>query len=263
MVHRTRGKWGDLLAPESELAHEMADAVHRKLLETTASRASTRPLPALNSYELFLGGISMMHRASADDFELSRRLLESLTERHRRIATPHAWLGKWYVLRAIQGAISDLPEAAARRPGAHAASPRSRTDQRPRLGHRRIRVLPFEERSRDAEARLLEACSVNPSEGFGWLFLAVMNAFQGKSAAALEAGHRALALLAMDPLRYYYESLMGSCEFGAENYAEAIRWCEASRRRNRQHLSTLRILIAAYAATGHGASYGHGTRSGG
>ena len=54
----------------------------------------------------------------------------------------------------------------------------------------------------------------------------------------------------MDPLRYYYESLMGSCEFGAGNLQEAIRWCEASRRRNRQHLSTLRILIAAYAETG-------------
>ena len=43
---------------------------------------------------------------------------------------------------------------------------------------------------------------------------------------------------------------MGSCEFGAGHFDEAIRWCEASRRRNRQHLSTLRILIAAYAATG-------------
>ena len=54
----------------------------------------------------------------------------------------------------------------------------------------------------------------------------------------------------MDPLRYYYESLMGSCEFSAGDYPAAIRWCETSRRRNRQHLSTLRILIAAYAAIG-------------
>ena len=67
---------------------------------------------------------------------------------------------------------------------------------------------------------------------------------------AAEAGHRALGLSPIDPLRYYYESLMGSCEFGAGNLQEAIRWCEASRRRNRQHLSTLRILISAYAESG-------------
>ena len=247
---RTRGKWRDLLAPECEITHELADAIHRTLFETTASRATSSPLPALNSYELFLGGISMMHRASADDFELSRRLLESLTERHRRIAAPHAWLAKWYVLRTIQGATTDLAEAAATA-----------------LGHTQ-RALDLEPQSAlalaiegfvyghlkkdvaTAEVRLRQACAINPSEGFGWLFAAVMNAFQGKSAGALEAGHRALGLSPIDPLRYYYESLMGSCEFGAGNLQEAIRWCEASRRRNRQHLSTLRILISAYAESG-------------
>ena len=101
-----------------------------------------------------------------------------------------------------------------------------------------------------ADMRLQEACTVNPSEGFAWLFLAVMRAFKGDSVAALEAGHRALALSPMDPLRYYYESLMASCEFSAGRYEEAVRWCESSRRRNRQHLSTLRMLITANAALG-------------
>ena len=249
LSQRTQGGWRDLLASRSELTHELADGIHRRLLETTAFQASTRPLPALKSYELFLGGISMMHRASADDFELSRRLLESLTERHRRIATPHAWLGKWYVLRTIQGASADGLADAARA-----------------LDHTR-RALDLEPNSAlalsiegfvychlkkdlaTAEARLRQAGAINPSEGFAWLFLAVLHAFQDKPQAALEYAHRALALSPMDPLRYYYESLMGSCELSAGHFAEAIHWCEASRRRNRQHLSTLRILIAAYAAT--------------
>ncbi len=247
---RTRGKWRDLFTPQSELAHELADAVHRTLLETTASHASVRPLPALDSYELFLGGISMMHRASADDFELSRRLLESLTERHRRVATPHAWLGKWYLLRTIQGGAENTAQAA--------SLALQHTQRALDLEPTSALALAIEgfvychlKKDLDtADARLRQACAVNPSEGFGWLFYAVMNAFKGNSTVALEAGHRALALSPMDPLRYYYESLMGSCEFGAGHFDEAIRWCEASRRRNRQHLSTLRILIAAYAATG-------------
>jgi class 3 adenylate cyclase/tetratricopeptide (TPR) repeat protein len=247
---RTRGKWRELLAPECELTHELADAIHRTLLETTATRATASPLPALSSYELFLGGISMMHRASADDFELSRRLLESLTERHRRIAVPHAWLGKWYVLRTIQGASTDLAEAASTALGHTQRALALEPDSALALAIEGFVYGHLKKDLSTAEVRLRQACAINPSEGFGWLFLAVMNAFQGKSAAALEAGHRALALSPIDPLRYYYESLMGSCEFGAGNLTEAIRWCEASRRRNRQHLSTLRILISAYAESG-------------
>ena len=247
--HRTRGKWRELLAPESPLAHELSDAVHRTLLETTATRASTRPLPALNSYELFLGGISMMHRASADDFELSRRLLESLTERHRRIAAPHAWLGKWYVLRHIQGATEDVGQAAAAALQHTQRALDLESTSALSLAIEGFVYLHLKKDPESAESRLRSACALNPSEGFGWLFLAVASAFRGNPEVALDAAHRAISLSPMDPLRYYYESLMGSCEFGAGHHEEAIRWCEASRRRNRQHLSTLRILIAAYAAT--------------
>jgi class 3 adenylate cyclase/TolB-like protein len=246
---RVRGDCRDLLDVDSELTHELADAVHRKLLDAAVSRAISKPLPALSSYELFLGGISMMHRASAREFDASRRLLESLTDRHRRIATPYAWLGKWYVLHAIQGA-PDLPHAAemALQHTARAL------DLEPSSAH----ALAIEgfvhchlKKDLDAaETRLRQASSLNPSEGFAWLFLGVMHAFKGEPDAALAAARRALALSPMDPLRYYYESLMASCEFGAGHHAEAITWCERSLRRNRQHLSTLRILIAAYAEAG-------------
>src|SRR4029453_9445502 len=101
---RMHGEWRDLLTIDSQLIHELADTVHKKILETAVAKAVIRPLPTLSSYELFLGGIAMMHRANAEEFDTSRRLLESLTERHRRIALPYAWLGKWYVLRSIKGA---------------------------------------------------------------------------------------------------------------------------------------------------------------
>jgi adenylate cyclase len=65
---RMGGRWRELLEPECELVHRLTDAVHRCLLQTAAAQASHRPLPALSSYELLLGGISMMHRASSEDF---------------------------------------------------------------------------------------------------------------------------------------------------------------------------------------------------
>jgi TolB-like protein/tetratricopeptide (TPR) repeat protein len=247
---RTQGDWRDLLTVDSQLTHELADTVHKRILETAVSKAIVRPLPTLNSYEMFLGGIAMMHRASGDQFDKSRRLLESLTERHRRIALPYAWLGKWWVLRSIQGALPDIPKAA--------AMALERTGRALDLEPSSALALAIEgfvychlKKDLDtADQRLREACVLNPSEGFAWLFHAVMLAFKGESASALDAAHRAISLSPMDPLRYYYESLMGSCEFSAGHYEDAVRWCESSRRRNRQHLSTLRILIAAQVALG-------------
>lgn len=250
---RLSGDWRDLLTVESALIHEIADTVHKKILECAVARAVTRPLPTLSSYELFLSGIAMMHRASSGDFEVSHRLLECLTERHRRIALPYAWLGKWYVLRSIQGAQgSDLPQAT--------SSALERTGRALDLEPSSALALAIEgfvychlRKDIDtAEMRLRQACIVNPSEGFAWLFLGVLNAFKGESAEAVQAARRAIALSPMDPLRYYYESLMASCEFSAGHFDEAIRWCESSRRRNRQHLSTLRLLIAALAASDRG-----------
>jgi class 3 adenylate cyclase/tetratricopeptide (TPR) repeat protein len=248
---RIGGDWQDLLSVDSQLTHEIADTVHRKILETAASKAVVRPLPTLESYELFLGGIAMMHRASRDEFETSRRLLESLTERHRRIALPYAWLGKWYVLQSIQGAaVASAPQAA--------SLALDRTGRALDLEPSSALALAIEgfvychlKKDLDtANLRLREACALNPSEGFAWLFLAVQLAFKGESSEALGAAQRALSLSPMDPLRYYYDSLMGSCEFSAGHYEDAIRWCENSRRRNRQHLSTLRVLIASNMALG-------------
>jgi adenylate cyclase len=247
---RVSGSLAELLTIDCEPLHELADAVHRQLLEASVEKATVAPLPALSSYELFLGGVALMHRASPASFETSRRLLESLTDRHRRIALPHAWLAKWHVLRSIQGAVDDPRQAAAMA-----------------LEHT-ARALDLEPRSALALAiegfvhchlrkdldtagvRLEQACAANPSEGFAWLFLAVTKAFQGEAQAALVHARRALTLSPMDPLRYYYESLMASCEFAAGHHADALAWGERSLKRNRQHLSTLRILIAAHAALG-------------
>jgi adenylate cyclase len=166
------------------------------------------------------------------------------------VAAPHAWLGKWYVLRSIQGATQEVEQSAA------LALQHTRTalELEPAsalaLAIEGFVYCHLKKDLVSADARLRDACTINPSEGLAWLFRAVVNAFQGRSQDALEAGRRALALSPMDPLRYYYESLMGSCEFGAGDPGAAVRWCEASRRRNRQHLSTLRILTAAYAEMG-------------
>ena len=176
---RTGGDWqGSAFGRQPALRTRLPTRYIARFLKLPASRAVVRPLPTLESYELFLGEIAMKHRASRDEFEMSRRLLESLTERHRRIALPYAWLGKWYVLQSIQGAAASTP---------HAASlALERTGRALDLEPSSALALAIEgfvychlKKDLDtADLRLREACSLNPSEGFAWLFLAVQAGLQ-------------------------------------------------------------------------------------
>jgi class 3 adenylate cyclase/TolB-like protein len=249
---QTSGRWQDLLCVDSEIVLEISSAVHRELQEEVLSRATTHPLPLLSSYELFLGGIAMMHRASASGFEKSRRWLEELTERHRRIAAPHAWLGKWHVLRTIQGTEDDSAQAAELALRHTGRALELEPDSALALAIEGFVYCHLRKDLDTAESRLRLACEIGPSEGFSWLFLGVLHAFKGDGESAVSEATQAVALSPIDPLRYYYESLMGSCLYAAERYPEAVDWCERSLRRNRRHLSTLRVLIAAHAAIDHG-----------
>lgn len=247
---RVQGQWRDLLAIDSTIVQQICDEILTRLLDTVATKATSHPLPALKSYELFLGGVALMHRANARDFTRSRTLLEELSERHRRIALPRAWLAKWYVLGATQGALDD-PAPASRIALEH-------TQRALDLEPGSAFALAMEgfvhcHLRKDLETgrqRLIAACEANASESLAWLFYAVLEAFAGHGKIALDAARRALALSPMDPLRYYYESLMGSCSLAADAPLDAILWCESSRRRNRYHLSTLRVLITAYLEVG-------------
>jgi len=50
-----------------------------------------------------LGGITLMHRSTPRDLRRSQQLLEAVVERHKRVATPWAWLAKWHVMQVVQG----------------------------------------------------------------------------------------------------------------------------------------------------------------
>ncbi|MCK1309468.1 adenylate/guanylate cyclase domain-containing protein [Bradyrhizobium sp. 45] len=65
---RLSGEVGDLLQPESELAHRIAQAVHLSVFDAEVEHVLTQPLPTLESYSLLLGSIKLMHRYSSLNF---------------------------------------------------------------------------------------------------------------------------------------------------------------------------------------------------
>ena len=240
----------DLLSDECEVGRQLASAVEQKLLNIALQRVHRNPLPTLASYSLLLAGVGLMHQSTRADFELSRRVLDQLVERHARSPIPRAWLAQWHVLKVTRGFAEDI-----------ALEGRLAMDQTRRaldvdpvnslaLAMEGFVCCHLKQDLNLARDRLAQACSANPNEALAWLFQSVVSSFAGDAAEAMEASGRALALSPLDPLRYYYESLAASSALCAGQYERARALCENSLRQNRTHASTHRALITALMALG-------------
>lgn len=249
-AERTTAEVADLFQAHSALCNDIASGSHRALLDKEAQAALTRPLPTLQSYSLLLGGIGLMHRSVPSQFLKTREVLDALIERHNLSALPRVWLAKWYVLCTTRGLVSD-----------HQLHARAALDET----RRALDVEPsnalawamqgfvYCHLAKDID-RALDSCDKalewNANESLAWLFKGVVHAFDGDGDVAFPAGQRALELSPLDPLRYYYDSLMASIAISAGQYALAVSYAERSLRANASHLSSYRSLILAQALSG-------------
>jgi adenylate cyclase len=247
---RLTGEIGDLLRPESELAHRIAQAVHLSVFDAEVEHILTQPLPTLESYSLLLGGIKLMHRSNRDEFLQTRKILEELINRHSRIAAPRAWLANWYILRVTRGWSEDRKrEASEALSATHAALDRDPSDALA-LATEGFVYCHLLNDLETARKRCDEAVEVNPSHALGWLYGGTVNAFEGKGDAAVAATRRAMELSPLDPQRYYFESLGATAELSAHQYVNAERLARSSLALNRMHPSTWRVLTIALVSQG-------------
>jgi class 3 adenylate cyclase/TolB-like protein len=247
---RLSGEIGDLLKPESELAHRIAAAVHFSVFDAEVEHVMTQPLPSLESYSLLLGSIKLMHRSSKDEFLQTRKILEELINRHGRIAAPRAWLAMWYILRVTRGWSEDRKrEAAEALSASHAALDRDPSDALALATEGFVYCHLLNDLD-TARKRCDQAVDANPSHALGWLYRGTVDAFKGDGRAAVDATRRAMELSPLDPQRYYFESLGATAELSAHQYANAERLARSSLLLNRMHPSTWRVLTISLVSQG-------------
>lgn len=247
---RLSGNIGDLLQPESELAHRIAAAVHLAVFDAEVEHILTQPLPTLESYSLLLGSIRLMHRSSREEFLQTRTVLDELINRHGRIAAPRAWLANWYILRMTRGWSEDRKREAAEALNAtRAALDRDPSDALALATEGFVYCHMLKDLD-TARKRCEQAVDANPSHALGWLYRGTVNAFKGEGEAAVEATRRALELSPLDPQRYYFESLGATALLSAHRYEEAEKLARASLVLNRMHPSTWRVLAIALVSQG-------------
>lgn len=242
---RWRSSLADVLAGEDAMVAEIVTAISFTVMQRELSRSRGAPLPSLESHSLLMSSIGLIHRSASDDFARARDLLEMLAERHARLPQPNAWLGKWHVLRTVQG-LGGHAEQAARQALASAnraleAGPDSALALAVK-GH----VHGFLLQELDtANLHLERATEVNPNEPLALIYLAALRAWQGRAAEGVPLAARALALSPADPLRYYYETLNAFVAMTAGEHQLAVEHAERSLRAHRLHLSTHRTLAIA------------------
>lgn len=250
-AERIAGDTLDLLQAQSELITRLSEATANAVLHHLVQRTLVQPVPQLESNALMLGGITLMHRSTPRDLQRSHELLEAVVERHKRVATPWAWLAKWHIMQVVQGLA---PEPARAFREAIGVADRA-LDLEPHSslamaikGHALCHLGDDVEESR----RLLEAAtSDNPNDPMAWLYRSVWSTMWGTPEASLREAAAAMRLSPLDPQRYYFEMMMGTCLAACEQWDKAIEVVQASLDKNRYHLPTIRTLMIAQFESGH------------
>jgi tetratricopeptide (TPR) repeat protein len=219
-------------------------------MDTEIGRTKSVALPTLDAGSLLLGGIGLMHRSDARDFDKGRRAFEHLIERHPRVAAPYAYLAEWHVFKVAQGWFASLEREAAMALDRINRALDIDADDSLALtvnGMVHTHLLRKHDLARHSYDLALQK---NPNAGLAWLGRGTLWAFQGRGREAMEETERALALSPLDPWRYYYDSLRATAALSAREYERAIMLARRSLTANRAHVSTLRVIAIATSELG-------------
>jgi adenylate cyclase len=223
------------------MAHGMARAIAR----VTVQRARKMPLPNLESFALFLGGVTLLHRLGRGDFLRSRELLLALRERHPRAAAPVAMLAKWHMLHALQGWADDArAEGRLSLQVAHEALGKE-PDHPLALSMAALMGAHFDDDIEGARALAQQAVEQDPQEPSAWMTMAGVLSYLHEGQASASCARRAIALSPLDPCRFLFELLLGAGQLAEGRLTDALDSIAASMRLNAVHLPTYRLAVIA------------------
>ncbi len=249
-AERLTGDTHDLLEAQSGLLDALSAACAKALLNDLVQRTLVLPVPQLDSNALMLGGITLMHRSTPRDLQRSHQLLEAVVARHRRVATPWAWLAKWHIMQVVQGLsgepAKDFQRAIDTADRALDLEPTSSLAMAIK-GHALCHLGADIQASRRL---LIDATQTNPNNPMAWLYAGFWSSMWGEAQEAVANSEMALALSPLDPHQFYFQMLASNSYLANGQLDMVIRVCNASLLKNRYHAPTLRTLMVALHESG-------------
>lgn len=242
---RLTGDVMDVVQQDSELINALSSTCADQLLHSEVQRTLTQALPRLDSSALMLGAINLMHRSTRRDLERSQQLLEALVDRHKRSVAPWAWLAKWHIMQVVQGMATDPHESFQRAIDISDRALDMAPDSALALSVKGHAMCHLGKDIQGSHQLLLEATHSNPNDPMGWLYSSVWSTMWGSPEQSVIEAESALQLSPLDPQKYYFEMMLGNCYLAQGKLEDAVRMCEASLRKNRFHLPTIRALLVS------------------
>ncbi len=235
---------------DASMVPDMASQVANAVTMTETIRSASLPVPNLDGYTLYLGGVTRLHRLAPTDFEQSRELFQHLVDRQPRAAAPHAMLAKWHILRMIQGWSPD-PEQEARlaRSAARRAMDLDPDEAFSLSADGMVSVL-VENNLDEGERLYSRALAANPHEPYAWALLSGLHAYRDQHDAAIHAAQQALLLSPLDPTRYLFEAYASMAHLMAGQIDQGIGLARSSLRLNAFHTASHRLLAIGLALAG-------------
>lgn len=237
--------WG-----QSPLFDQIVEEIRSALVSTAVQRVQSQALPTIESFQLLMAAIALMHRLSPTDYDRARRALQLVIDRAPRQAIAHAWLAKWHVLRQIQGRTHDPAEEGKAAMGATQRALDLDPECSLALALDGLVQTHFTRRLDIAQQRYESAIASNPNDSLAWLLKGTFHAFRGEGREAMHDTRRALKLSPLDPVKYYYDSLAATAALAGGEPARAVELAQRSLKANRRHTSTLRALAIGRWQTG-------------
>ncbi|WP_312011646.1 MULTISPECIES: adenylate/guanylate cyclase domain-containing protein [unclassified Bradyrhizobium] len=247
------GDVSELFEFQSRIATRIVWSIAPQVREAELKRALRKRSDNLNAYELLMKAIDFMYRMNFFDFGRAGELLQAAIASDPNYATAYAYAALWHIHNVAQGwGAEGGPDAAESARLAAAAVDRAPADgfALAVLGH--TKALLFKDY--DAALDLFDrALSASPGNAMAWTLSSGVYGYLEEGRSAITRAEQGLRLSPADTQAYFYLMFLGQAHYISGNFDEAVVWARKTAALNGRLSANLRVLAAAYVASGRGA----------
>jgi adenylate cyclase len=244
------GSVDDLFHLQEQIVIDVVKAIAPHIRERELVRAMRKHPQNMTAYDLVLQAIDHLYRIDYESFSRARGFLQQAIAHDPDYAPAYYYAARWYNLHFGEMGSTD-PDADIRAAVHYASEALARDPDDPLSLATCGQIHAFMLRDFDTAISLLDrAIAAGPGQAMGWAMSSVTRGYLGDIETAILHGEQAVRLSPLDANLFWYESILAQAYYIAERYQDALAWAGSSFERNSAMRANLRILIAAFSATG-------------
>jgi TolB-like protein len=238
----------DVFAVQDEITAAIVASIEPQLYAAENVRSRRKPPESLDAWELVMRALSHYWRVTPDDSATAHDLLEQAIAIDPNYGQALGLLAASHAFSAYMG-WTDMAASFIRAEAAATAAVRADGED-PWAQHALGCVHGLARRLDDALAQFELAVSLNPNFAVAHGYRGVALNLCGRYEEGLAAAEHALRLSPRDPFSAIYCGIAASAQFGARNYAEAMRLARDAIRQRGDFVSAHRGLTTAAGMSG-------------